>query len=223
LILAVTTQALFERKEMSHNLRNWLLTFAATVIAVTVCVIFLDRPVAEFVEQHVRHTLMWIWITRALAPVASVVVVAFVFIFGCGIWLLSGRSLPSWTQKPLLGSWAAMWATAAETILKRILGRGVADPAYIHNHLWGFRFLRGAEPLWASFPSGTATIAAAIASVLWITNRRWRAMSVLAVFLLCAAVVITNYHWLADVIAGAFLGATIGWMTVHLRVPGATS
>jgi len=204
---------------MNHNLalRNWLLAFAATAIVVEVCFVFIDRPVAEFMEQHVRHTVTWIWITRALAPVASVVLLALVFILGCGLRLLSGRSLPSWTQTPLLCSWAAMLATAADTLLKRVLGRGVADPAYIQTHLWGFRFLRGAEPLWASFPSGSATIAAAIASVLWITKPRWRAMSVLAVFLLCAAVVITNYHWLADVIAGAFLGATIGWMTVHLR------
>jgi len=34
--------------------------------------------------------------------------------------------------------------------------------------------------------------------------------------LLCCGVVVTNGHWLSDVIAGAFLGASIGWMTVRL-------
>jgi len=34
--------------------------------------------------------------------------------------------------------------------------------------------------------------------------------------ILLTAVVVTNGHWLSDVIAGAFLGASIGWMTVLL-------
>jgi hypothetical protein len=29
--------------------------------------------------------------------------------------------------------------------------------------------------------------------------------------------VINNFHWLGDVVAGVFLGASIGWMTVLLQ------
>jgi hypothetical protein len=32
--------------------------------------------------------------------------------------------------------------------------------------------------------------------------------------LICGGVVVTNEHWVSDVIAGAFLGASIGRMTV---------
>jgi membrane-associated phospholipid phosphatase len=195
--------------------RNWLFAFAATVVAVVVCVAYVDRFVAEFLERHFRHTLAWGWLSRALAPLDVVVVVALLFLLGCGTWVMSGGRLPRWTQTPLLCSWAAMWATAADIVFKRIFGRAWPDPTYVENHLYGFHLLH-AGPHWDSFPSGTAAISAAIMSVLWAATRRWRAVTVLLVILVCIAVVIANYHWVADVIGGAFLGVSIGWMTVRL-------
>jgi len=195
--------------------RTWVLAFTATAIAVLVCVSYVDRPVALFFDAHFRYTTAWDWLNRALAPLNLVVLLALLFLFGCGTWVISGRLLPSRTRTPLLCSWAAMWATAAEIIFKRIFGRAWPDPTYIRDHLYGFRLLHGG-PHWQSFPSGTAMVSAAILSVLWITVPRWRAIGVLTVTLLCIAVVVANYHWVGDVIAGAFLGASIGWMTVRL-------
>jgi len=111
-----------------------------------------------------------------------------------------------------------MWATTAGIILKRIFGRASPDPTYIQNHLYGFRLLHDA-PHWQSFPSGTAAISAGIMSVLWIIMPRWRATRALTVALLCITVVITNYHSVGEVIAGTFLGTSIGWMTVQLAAP----
>jgi membrane-associated phospholipid phosphatase len=209
---------------MSDNvaLRNWLLTFAATAIAVVVCIAYIDRPVAEFLDRHFRHTTTWAWLDRALAPLDLVVVAAMLFLFLSGAFAVSGRRFGSWARTPLLCSWAAMWATAADIILKHIFGRAGPDPTYIQNHLYGFRLLHGG-PHWESFPSGTAAISAAIVSVLWIVMPRWRVIGALIVALLCAAVVITNYHWVADVIAGAFLGMSIGWMTVQLATKASLS
>lgn len=205
---------------MSNNVtfRNWVLAFAGTLIAVVVCIAYVDRPVAEYFDLHLRHTRTWVWLDRALAPLNLVVLMALLVLFGCGTWVISGRLLRSWTRTPLLCSWAAMWATAAEIIFKHIFGRAWPDPTYIQNHLYGFRVLHGG-PHWQSFPSGTAMVSTAIVSVLWITVPRWRAIGVLAVALLCIAVVITNYHWVGDVIAGMFLGASVGWMTVQLAAP----
>lgn len=141
---------------MSDNIafRNWLFAFVATTIAVVGCIAYVDRPVAEFFDGHLRHTTTWVWLDRALAPLDLAVVTALLFLFSCGIWVMSGRLLSSWTRKPLLCSWAAMWATAADIILKHIFGRACPDPTYIQNHLYGFRLLHGGPP-WQSFPSGT--------------------------------------------------------------------
>ena len=107
-----------------------------------------------------------------------------------------------------------MWAIVASFVFKRIFGRAWPDPAYVQNRIYGFHLLHGG-PHWRSFPSGAAAISAAIVSVLWILMPRWRAIGALTVALLCVAVVVTNYHWVGDVIAGIFLGTFIGWLTVR--------
>jgi membrane-associated phospholipid phosphatase len=107
-----------------------------------------------------------------------------------------------------------MCAVAADIVCKHILGRGWPDPTYLHNHLDGFHLLRGTH--WDAFPWGTAAISIAIVSVIWIMTPRWRAIAVLTALLLSVAVVVSNYHWLSDVIAGAFLGASVGWSRVRL-------
>jgi membrane-associated phospholipid phosphatase len=209
---------------MSDNiaLRNWLFAFAATTIAVLACIGYVERPVAEFFDGRLRHTTTWSGLTARWLLSILLVVTALLFLFGCGTWVMSGRLLSSWTRTPLLCSWAAIWATAADIILKHIFGRAWPDLTYIHNHLYGFR-LRHGGPHWQSFPSGTAAISAAIVSVLWIVKPRRRATGVLTVSLLCVAVVITNFHWVGDVIAGTFLGTSIGWMTVQLAPPARLS
>jgi len=198
--------------------RYWVFALFLCTIAVVVCIAYVDRPAAEFLETHLRRTTLWAWLDRVLRPLDLVVVTELFFLFGCGIWVLSGRQLCSWTETPLLSAWSTVWAVAATIICKHIFGRAWPDPTYVHDHLYGFHFLRGGQH-WDSFPSGTAAISTAIVSVLWIMRPRWRVVSLLIVVLLSGAVVVTNFHWMSDVIAGAFLGASIGWSTVRLRDP----
>jgi len=198
--------------------RNWLLALALCVVAVGLCIGFVDRPLAEWLDAHVRHTEFWAALHLALYPFLLVVLAALFFLIGCGVSMISGRSLRPWTAIPILCSWATMWAVASEIILKRIFGRGWTDPTFVREHLYGFHFLHG-ETHWDAFPSGTATVSFAILAVLWILRPRWRVAGTATVVLLSVAVVIGNYHWLSDVIAGGFLGVTIGRGTVALLHP----
>jgi len=190
--------------------RCWLWALALCVVAVGLCIAYVDRPLAEWLDAHVRHTEFWEALNLALYPFLLVVVAALFFLLGCGISLIAGRPLRPWTAIPILCSWSAMWAIASEIILKRIFGRGWVDPTFVRDHQYGFHFLHG-ETHWDAFPSGTAAVSFAILSVLWILKPRWRAAGTVTVILLSIAVVIGNYHWLSDVIAGGFLGVTIGW------------
>jgi membrane-associated phospholipid phosphatase len=209
----------FERKQAA--LRRWLVASVLCAIAVVVSIAYVDRPVAEFFEARLRHTEYWVWLSRALRPLDLVVVIALFFPLACGFWVGSGRELPRWTQAPLLCSWSAIWAVAADIVLKRVFGRQWPDPDYVRSHLFGFHLLRGGAH-WGSFPSGTAAISTSIASVLWIVVPRSRLFCALTVVLLSGAVVAGNYHWVSDVIAGAFLGTCFGSSTARLLHPFAS-
>lgn len=200
----------------SATFRSWLLALILCATAVVVSITYVDRPLALWLDAHVRHTEFWTILNHALYPFLLVVIVAFLFLLGCGIWRMRGRPLPLWTSVPLLYSWTTIWALAAtDAILKPVFGRGRVDPTFVRDRLSGFHFLHG-ETNWDAFPSGTATIAFAILTVLWIFRPRLRAAGSLLAVLLSIAVVVGNYHWLSDAIAGAFLGVTVGWSTVGL-------
>ncbi len=220
LIFIFPDQTIRKPQSMTHRaaFRYWLLALVLCTIAVEVCIAYVDRALVEFIEAHLRHAALWIWLDRMLRPLDLVVVVALFFLLGCGIRVVSGRPLRRWTEIPLLCAWSAIWAVAADIILKHIFGRAWPDPSYVQNHLYGFHLLRGETTL-GSFPSGTAATSSAIASVLWIVAPRWRVLGLLLVALLSGAVIVGNYHWLSDVIAGAFLGTSIGWSTVRLLRP----
>lgn len=198
--------------------RRWLLGLALCTVAVVFCVAYVDRPLALYFDAHVRHTRLWFWLNVLMSPLDLAVGGALFFMIGCGVWLISGRVLRSRVEIPFLCSASALWGVASEIGLKRIFGRGWPDPTFIERHKYGFHFLHGIT-YWDSFPSGTATVSSAIVSVLWILAPRWRVSAVLCVFVLAGAVVLANYHWLSDVIAGAFLGVSIGWATVRLLHP----
>jgi membrane-associated phospholipid phosphatase len=195
--------------------RRLLLAMALCAMSVLVCICYLDRPAADFFNLSVRPHAAWTWLNRLLAPLVVIPVAALLFQFGAGLWLLFGRRLASWTLVPLLYSSGTIWAIAAGFVFKQIFGRGSPDPTYLAEHLYGFRFLHATEG-WSSFPSGTAIIALTIATITCLGLPRWRqAVSVLA-GLTCIGVTVTNGHWLSDVIAGMFIGAFIGWMTVAI-------
>jgi membrane-associated phospholipid phosphatase len=52
--------------------------------------------------------------------------------------------------------------------------------------------------------------------VLWIYYPAWRALYVLAVLAVATGLIGANYHFVSDVIAGAFVGVSSGWMTTSL-------
>jgi membrane-associated phospholipid phosphatase len=118
-----------------------------------------------------------------------------------------------------------MWATGATVILKRAFGRSDVQmwtgstPEEGHLGIHSFHFLHGNPQRFDDFPSGTTTIATAIIAVVWILAPRLRILCLLALVGISIGLVITNSHFVADVIAGIFVGWSIGWMTVRLLRP----
>lgn len=193
----------------------WLAGLALCALLVAVCARYVDRPIADFFEVHFRQTEGWQWLSHALDLFPLLVATALACLFLAGLWILSGRRLAAWSFVPIECSWATMWALGTERVLKSVFGRPGPDPLYLHHQRYGFEWFHE-NVRWDSFPSGTALVCAAIGAVIWMLAPKLRWLMLLLFLPLLCAVIVANWHWLSDVIAGTYLGATIGWMTVKL-------
>lgn len=102
-------------------------------------------------------------------------------------------------------------AYVTKTVLQYAFGR--ADPRMwlAHRQLVGFHWFHGG-PGYTSFPSGHMTVFTALATVLWQRYPRYRMVYVAGVVLLGTALVATNYHFVGDAVAGAYLGFLICYL-----------
>ena len=205
---------------ISHQrlLQLWLLGLVLCAIAVVISIYFVDRPVATLVAATARQSPIDSWIAHALEFLATVAVIAPLFLIVCACLVIAGRGLPPWTKTPLLCCWGIVWAIAATTAFKLIFGRAEVDP-YLKDGIYQFNWFHGTH-WYEAFPSGTATISAALMTVLWMRIPSWRWLWLLVFLLPTIGVVVTNEHFVGDVIAGGYLGVSIGWMTVALLQPG---
>jgi membrane-associated phospholipid phosphatase len=100
-----------------------------------------------------------------------------------------------------------------KSLLKLLFGRintriWLANPASDHFH-W---FHGGTN--YNGFPSGHMTFFAAFSAAVWIFYPRYRSISIGLMLVLAVALVITDYHFLSDVIAGTYLGLCTTYLTV---------
>ena len=89
------------------------------------------------------------------------------------------------------------------------------NPSLIRDNVFGFFPFHGG-PGYASFPSGHTATICAVMTVFWICYPRWRPLYALAMAGVAIGLVGADFHFLSDVIAGGFLGLSVGWITVAL-------
>ena len=135
-----------------------------------------------------------------------------------GLRALIRRSLRSYLVAGLGCSLSVLITEASKEQLKFLFGRTWPvswtgdNPSLICDGVYGFHFMHG-DGAYNSFPSGHMAAACGVLSVLWFWYQRLRGLWVIAVG---AGLVGLNYHFLSDVLAGSFLGSSIGWMATAI-------
>lgn len=215
-----------------NSLQRWLAALAATVAVTAAAFFWLDRPIASFVHNEVlhEHQALFAKLTHIPEPLVPLAVVAFVLM---GLAALSGRTLTRWQTVLFVAAVGLVMAETTKTGLKYVFGRTWPEtwvnnnPSFIRDGAFGFNWFHGGAG-YASFPSGHMSVTCALAAALWIGYPRWRVLWALMVLAVAVGLVGANYHFLSDVIAGSFLGASTGWMVTvlcerraSLRSPGA--
>jgi len=197
-----------------------LILLAATTAVVLLCIAYVDRPLTLFFNAHIAGTTFARAATVPLAILRPLVVIAFLSVIVIGLRSHSDRSMSDAESLFVTCAVSVVLGVGAEFILKQLFGRSDVSPTFIRDHVYGFDFLHAHDGWWA-FPSGTAIGLFAVVSVLYARQTRMRGWALTAAILLSLDTLMLNYHWLSDMIAGAFVGLSIGRATAGI-VPNAS-
>jgi membrane-associated phospholipid phosphatase len=196
------------------SLRGWVVLGLADFVLVVICYQWVDRPVARLAHLTLKYNPLWRPLIR-LPDLITLSAYALLIVLPFLAWQAGGfRRLArmDYLGGGLLAGVAFVISAVIKTFLKWGFGRSWPEtwvghnPSYIRDGLYGFFPFHGGDG-YASFPSGHMTAAMSIVVVGWQLWPRY------AAFWLCAAagaglgLVGMNFHFVSDVLAGAYLGS----------------
>ena len=214
----------FTHAARTRETRRWLGGVLLLVVGVAGCILFVDRPVADFV--HARLATQ----RPLFAALTHIVDPAPVFASLVLVWTLSqiarGRTMSGLEDVLLRTAVSVCAAVLVKDQLKWAFGRTWPEtwtnnnPSWIGNGVYGFFPFHGGQG-WFSFPSGHTTVICAVTSVLWLHWPRGRPLYAAAALAVTVGLLGADYHWVSDILAGAALGTTVGLVsaTFGTRAP----
>jgi len=113
------------------------------------------------------------------------------------------------------------WPMVAQSFLSALLARLVITNfirwlwqrprPFVVNHINLLFSYNPAEP---SFPSGHAAFYFAIATIVYVYNKKAGILFYIASFLISISRVFSGIHWPSDILAGALVGIFSGWLVI---------
>lgn len=182
----------------------WALSLLICTLAMAVAFVYLDVPVARRVYGilPLAESLATGFASAVLLGIEAAVALTLIV-----LRIARGRLSP-FREATLLASLTSICAYAINEITLKVFF-GVPSPvAVLHGAPHAFHFLSGSAK--SGFPSGHMVLAGAFAGVFM---RLYRSSVLLfsALLLMAAALLIVgDWHFLSDVIAGTFVGVSAG-------------
>jgi membrane-associated phospholipid phosphatase len=207
------------------DLQKWIASFVLTFLLVVICYLWIDRPIALL--AHDAHRLNFLIKLQSRTPLIMAPLA------GLALLLLAVRAL---MRRPFTRPYVVLLLCAVsfsiveglKTYLKIAFGRTWPESwmgphiSFIRDGVYGFYPFHGG-PAYTAFPSGHIAAVCAVASVLWACYPKFRPLYVLFVLVTAIALVVSNLHFVSDVIAGVFLGISIGWIATAMWRAGVHS
>jgi membrane-associated phospholipid phosphatase len=187
----------------------WRLAYA--VVLCSVSIIFLDGPVARLFADSIVHHQQRQYAVGAGLLLAPLIVAGII----AGILLLRGYAASRQKKMLFLGSASAIIAFFLnDLLLKPIFGRGDVDVFLYYPSHYGFAPFHGG---WGySFPSGHMAIVTAFTSVTWRYFPRGYPFYIAFVGITAVVLLVGEWHFVSDLIAGAFWGNIIATIVMEL-------
>jgi membrane-associated phospholipid phosphatase len=195
---------------------TFISSLAATAAAVTLCVLYLDIPLARACRPLFRRNSLWGRLTADIPDLLQLAVVIITVIFALlYFYRVHRRIFNRFTWFCLLTACAVPVSFALKALFKFLFGRVNARYWLSHPDAYRFDWLHGSGNF-SGLPSGHMAVYAALAACIWSCYPRYRPHVLLGGLALSAALIATNYHFLGDVVAGVYLGVCVAVFTARL-------
>ncbi len=187
--------------------RKSVAIFSAVSIAATLAsCLYLDHPLALFVRRLSLRR-------RALA--ADIPDLLFLTVLAATLLLWGGYLYRHYrgiddtrTGFFHLAAWTVPLTYILKSVLKQLFGRMNTRGWLLHQPAHDFRWFQGGEG-YSGFPSGHMAVFVAFIASVWLCYPRFRPFYLVLTLVLGVALMATNYHFLGDVLAGAWLGVMV--------------
>jgi membrane-associated phospholipid phosphatase len=213
---------MYDPQSAARRVTLWLIALALTAAFCAASYAWFDRPIAFFVHRELGKPALFTQLPRISEWLVAAASAVFVLL---GLRGLRGQPLSRLEAVILLCGLAVIVSAAVKGEMKFIFGRTWPEtwtnnnPSLIRDNVYGFFFFHGGRG-YESFPSGHTAAVCAAMTVLWLCYRRWRALYAIIVGLVVIGLIGSDFHFLGDVVAGGFVGASTGWLAVLMWQAG---
>jgi membrane-associated phospholipid phosphatase len=201
---------------MSKRYFLWQFLLVLAILIACFCAYhWLDRPISSWAwEHHLQKIRVFRVFSELPEFLTDVIILSAAIIFLQS--LLGLRHPPSRLIYWLTATLVSAYAVAL--VLKFIFGR--AGPRlWIKSNFsdsdYGFFWLQGIHKNYQLFPSGHMVLLLTLATIAWFKLPIWRTHIFILSALAMISIIVLNYHFLSDCIAGAYLGYIAGQLSVY--------
>jgi membrane-associated phospholipid phosphatase len=195
---------------------QWILTYGLlfTALAVVFSYFFLDIPLANWAHAHDLRKVTWLHKVQQLPE--YIPYLAFPGIVGLSI-RSSWAKLTKFENALFYSSLGYVMVNFLTKYFKMVFARTWPqtwvdnNPTWLTDGVYGFFWFKDSAA-YRSFPSGHLAAMLAVVVVLCCFYRKLRLPSAIVCGLVMAGVLTNYYHFLSDIIAGAYLGVVTGLM-----------
>lgn len=187
------------------------LTLVLVSLACTISFLWIDHPLAHAVNRILPANKVATNMPDFLGLFVLAISALSLLSFGIALKM----HLPRLARSTPLLAVAAPLAFGLKALSKWVFGR-IAIRVYLYHPNWdGFHWFRG-HGHFDGFPSGHMLVATTLVAIVVSTWPRLRILGTAALASLAAALILTSYHFLADILAGWGLGSTLAWVMLKL-------
>ncbi len=188
------------------------------VVLLLICSYYLlDARIALFISK--------VWRSHVRLAIFSSNIPDFLFLLVCLITVIAGTGYFYLAHKGIYNTHTRFFqlvaltipiAFALKCILKYLVGRINTRFWLLHPSFKEFQWFHGVGN-YTSFPSGHMAVFMALIIALWRFYPRYRSLYVGFLSVLALALIVTDYHFISDVLAGVYLGFIVNYFT-HLGI-----